>query len=347
MANLTSDGMVRPELWPNSGFQLLSRDAAGRLAVTDDFLRAYLGRPELAPVAESCEAERALHQSLLDDPRRPVAEDEVAALADADARENYGVLLSFRDRLVAAGTVEACYQKSFQAGDVGLPVLFVNQMAHAITRNILDDVTDPFQARAAELLFREQNATVEEGAILLGDSETISMLAATGGMGNLGKLVVEGGTKPKQIDLDVLQPEVADIYWERNERFDTVLDLTFARPGLDALARVLEAWIQHFLGAEVAIQPVQQISDERWVWHVGLDKEASVLLNDLYQDNEVSEERMQRLLSLFRLEFKDPNQMQADIKGRPVYLGLCMTPEKTLRLKPQNLLVNLPLAKSA
>ncbi|NQU61044.1 MAG: hypothetical protein HQ512_07925 [Rhodospirillales bacterium] len=339
--------MVRPELWPNSGFKLLERDGAGRLVVTDGFLRAYLGRPEMVPVAESCDAERALHAGLMADPKRPVGDEEVAALADADARGNYGIFLGFRDRLVSDGTLEACYQKLFQAGDVGLPVLFVNQMAHAIVRNILEDVTDPFQARAAELLFREQNATVEEGAILLGDAETISMLAATGGMGNLGKLVVDGGTKPKQVDLDVLQPENADIYWDRNERFDTVLDLTFPRPGLDALARVLEAWIAHFLGASVKIQPVQQITDERWVWHVGLDKEASVLLNDLYQDNEVSDERMQRLLSLFRLEFDDPNQMQSDIKGKPVYLALCMTPEKTLRLKPQNLLVNLPLARSA
>ena len=41
-----------------------------------------------------------------------------------------------------------------------------------------------------------------------------------------------------------------------------MLDLGFARPGLDALCRVLEAWVQHFTGAGVSIQPVQKITDE-------------------------------------------------------------------------------------
>jgi hypothetical protein len=30
--------------------------------------------------------------------------------------------------------------------------------------------------------------------------------------------------------------------------------------------------------------------------------------------------------------------------GRPVYLGLAVREDRTLKLKPQNLLVNLPLA---
>ena len=39
--------------------------------------------------------------------------------------------------------------------------------------------------------------------------------------------------------------------------------------------------------------------------------------------------------------------MRPDIAGRPVYLGLAMSEDETLRLKPQNLLVNLPLAAPA
>ena len=340
----TANEAAPPELWPSSGFGLLQRDGAGRLKVTDDYLAAYFDRPELAPVDESCANERALHESLLADPRREVGPGVVAALADPDARENYQFMLSFRDKLLDAGTVEACYLGLFKAGGVGLPALFLDQMAHVVVRNILDGVTDPFRARAGELLFREQNATVEDGAVLLGDSETIEMLATTRGMGSLGKLVVESGVEAKQVNLDVLQPGGADIYWERNERFDTVLDLTFARPGVDALCRVLEAWVQHFLEAKVSIQPVQKITDEHWVWHVGLDKESSVLLNDLYEANDVSDERMERMLSLFRLEFEDARLMRSDVAGRPVYMALSMTPEKKVRLKPQNLLVNLPLA---
>jgi hypothetical protein len=346
MANLSKDGLTRAELWPSSGFRLLGRDDAGRLVVTDDFLRAYLSRPELAPVEDACDAERALYASLVEAPSRVVEAAELAALADPDARENYGVLLDFRDRMTATGSVEACYQNLFKS-DVTLPALFVDHMAHVIVRNILDDVTDPFQARAAELLFREQTATNENGAILMGDTEVIEMLAASGGMGNLGRLVNDGGIVPKQVELDVLQPEKADLYWGRNERFDTVLDLTFARPGLDALCRVLEAWVAHFLEARVSIQPVQQIADERWVWHVGLDKDSSILLNDLYQGVDVEPERMARVLSLFRLEFEDPSLMRAEIAGRPVYLALSMSEDKKVRLKAQNLLVNLPLARES
>ena len=336
-----------PEFWVNSGFHLLERDGDGHLAVTDDFLRAYLMRPEMRPVAESCAAERALHGALTDDPRAPVAPPRIAEIADADARENYQVLLAFRDRLVAAGTVEACYMALFREERVGLPALFIDQMAHVIVRNILGGTADPLWARAGELFFREQTATVQDGQILVADTETVEMYRTTGGFGSLGQLVVEAGTTPKTVELDVLTLDNAETYWGRDERHDTVLDLTFARPGLDALSRVLEAWIAHFLEVAVHIQPVQKIADERWVWHTGLDAEASVLLDDLYNQVDVGTDRLQRLLSLFRLEFEDPGLMRPDIAGRPVYLALAMTPERKVRLKPQNLLVNLPLAREA
>ena len=73
-----------------------------------------------------------------------------------------------------------------------------------------------------------------------------------------------------------------------------------------ALARVLERWVAHLLGVRVAIEPVQRIDDARWRWHVGLDSEATALLNDLYEGRPVDEARQRRLLSLFRLEFADP-----------------------------------------
>ena len=36
--------------------------------------------------------------------------------------------------------------------------------------------------------------------------------------------------------------------------------------------------------------------------------------------------------------------MRSDLQGKPVYLGLAMTADGLLRLKPQNLLINLPLS---
>ncbi len=336
-----------PEFWRSSGYDLLDRRADGTLAVTDAFLAAYLARPEMAPVAESCKAERALHQALLAEPRRMVTAVNIVAIKDRDARENYQVFVRFRDWLVKHETVERAYLALFRAEAVPFPALFVDQLAAVILRGMLEGSDDPLRARAGELFFRAQQISIDEGTILAADAETVEMHAKTGGLGSLGRLVVEAGTRPRTVELDILTPENAALYWPRSDRFDTVLDLSFARPGLDAFCRLLEGWVRHFLAAEVSIQPVQQISDERWSWHVGLDGEASAILNDMYNGVGVGEERMYRVLSLFRLEFREPAQMLPRVAGRPVYLAVAMNEAKRLRLKPQNLLVNLPLAAMA
>ena len=53
------------DFWPSCGYRHLTVGADGRLTVTDDFLRSYLTRPELSPIAESCAVELALHDALL------------------------------------------------------------------------------------------------------------------------------------------------------------------------------------------------------------------------------------------------------------------------------------------
>ena len=333
---------MTPDFWLSSGFHLLRRDGAGRLAVTDDFLRAYLSRPELRPVAESCAAEIALYEAVLAEPRLAVPAERLDELADADARDSYRAFLGLRDLLVREGTVEAAYLALWRSGAIDLPPLFVDQMAHVVLRNVLDGCAESIRLRAAELLFRAQKVTLGDGTVMVADEETVEMHAAGGGPG--GQLLGAGAAPARQVELDVLDDAHAAAYWARSDRFDTVLDIGFARPGLDALCRVLEAWVRHFLAAEVSIQPVKSIRDERWVWHVGLDAEASAILNDLYDGRAVDEARLYRLLSLFRLEFQDPARMLPRLAGRPVYLGMAMTPANVLRLKPQNLLVNLPLA---
>ena len=52
---------------------------------------------------------------------------------------------------------------------------------------------------------------------------------------------------------------------------------------------------------------------------------------------------MEQLLCLFELRFDDPADMRPAIAGRPVYLAMAMDSENHLKLKPQNLLLNLPL----
>jgi hypothetical protein len=333
------------DFWQSSGYRLLAPDGAGRLPVSDDLLRAYLLRPELAPIEESCAAERDLHARLMAAPREPVDAPALERLADADASENYGRFLAFRGRLLAASSLEAAYLDLVERGLEGIPPLFLDQLAHLILRHVLAGTGDPIRLRAAEMLFREQKVTIQDGRVMLADEETVEMHASGQGFGSLGRLLVEAETPLRSVELDVLDEDNAALYWARSDRFDMVLDLAFTRPGLDALCRVLEAWVGHFLAVEVQIQPVQQISDERWVWHVGLDSEASALLNDLYGSESVDEARLARLLALFRLEFKDPKAMAERIRGRPVYLGLMMTAAGRLKLKPQNLLLNLPLAE--
>jgi hypothetical protein len=339
------------DFWRDSGYHLLQRTESGHLAVTDAFLSAYVRRPEMRPVEESCDAERALYTELLAKPRTAVPESRLATLADPDARDNYRILLGFRDRLVAAGTVEDCYLGTFlprpggpSGGNVSIPPLFIDQMTHVILRTILDGCEDGLRVRAAEMLFRAQKVTIADGAVMAADAETVDMYATSGGFGSLGQLVVEAQTPLRTVELDVLDSSNADLYWMRDEKHDTVINLNFAGDGLDALCRVLESWIAHFFDVRVSIQPVQQISDERWVWHFGLDAEGNRMLNDLYEGVEVDEGRLARLLALLRMDFADPAVMPSSIAGRPVYLAMATDTGGILRLKPQNLLVNLPLA---
>src|SRR5271168_1896438 len=86
------------DFWLSCGHHLLERDADGDLLVTDEFLKAYLARPEIVPPPEACSAERELHGALLLDPRRQVAPSRIAAIADADARENWMQMIAWRDQ---------------------------------------------------------------------------------------------------------------------------------------------------------------------------------------------------------------------------------------------------------
>src|SRR5947199_5173829 len=89
------------DFWLSCGHHLLDRDAGGGLVVTDDFIKAYLARPELTPPPEACVVEKTLHAALLADPRRPVEPADIKPIADADARENWVVMIAFSDVLLA------------------------------------------------------------------------------------------------------------------------------------------------------------------------------------------------------------------------------------------------------
>lgn len=336
-----------PDFWPSCGYRLLVADGDGRLAVTDDFLRSYLLGPQLAPVRESTAAELVLHDALLADPRRIVTEAELEAIDDPDARDNYAIWLRFRARLVEASSLESAYMGLFAGAGVDVPPLFVHQLTQVLVRHILGETATPMEARVAEMLFRPQRiAVMDDGAVMAADQEAVEILATTAGFGSLGELLAKNRTPARTVDLDVLDAENAEQYWDRDERHDFSVSLNRGRAALDALGRVLTRWVGHFLGVRVAIRHERAIDDAHWVWHVGLDADASALLNDLYNDVEVDEARMGRLLCLFRLDFDNPADMRPAIAGRPVYLAMAMNADRLLKLKPQNLLLNLPLARS-
>jgi hypothetical protein len=355
--------MAMADFWSTCGHRQLRRDAQGWLVPGDDWLRLALARPELAPVAESCAAERALHQALNDDPARVVGVAQLEAIADSDARENYALFLRFRDALLGAGTLESWYLQTMRAGRIDVPPLFIDWVVQCIVRELLDDSNDAFEARAGEMLFRRQRISAEGGQLIAGDAATLDLLNDGAGLGDIGRTLAQIGVPLRAHTLQVLGSDNGAEYFSTGARHDFLLDLSHentqdlghglaiklvrARSGLGALARVLQRWVRRLLGVQVRITPVARIDDTDWRWHLGLDVESSALLNDLYRGHPVGEERMQRLISLFRLEFADPAEMSADLAGRPVHLGLAMDASGLLRLKPQNLLLNLPLAAAA
>jgi hypothetical protein len=335
------------DFWRNSGFHLLERDAEGRLAVTDDFLRAYLLRPEIRPVDESGPGEIALHEALLEDPRRDVDAASLEAIEDVDARDNYRILLAFLGRLKRAASLESCYLEIFSGGNVAIPPLFIDQLAQIIVRNILKGCEDPLEPRAAELFFREQKASTDDGTVMLADLETVEMHASGGSFGSLGRLIVEAQAPLATVNLDVLDTENAHIYWMRDQRHDLVISMNFGRAANQAFCRVMEKWVRHFFGVAVSVRPLRAIEDRDWAWHIGLDAESTAFLNGLWRGEEVEAGTFRRVLALFRLDFEDPAAMRADVAGKPVYMALSMNENGVVRMKPQNLLLNLPLAARA
>jgi len=176
------------------------------------------------------------------------------------------------------------------------------------------------------------------------DEQTVERQAQAS-FGGIADLLRQAGATPRTAELDVLNEDNADQYWDRSEAHDFVISLNHGQPALAALCQVIERWVRHFLAVDVRVHPEHQIDEERWLWHVGLDAQASAVLNALYQGEDIDPAQGKRMLCLFRLEFQEPSLMLPQVAGHPVYLAMAMDEANRLRLKPQNLLLNLPLAR--
>jgi hypothetical protein len=326
------------DFWLSCGHHLLDRDDGGGLVVTDEFLKAYLARPELTPPTDACVVERTLHAALLADPRRQVGAPEIAAIADADARENWSFMLAFRDHLVRHRTVEAAYLALVRRGVGNTPPLFINQLVHAILRNVLDGCEDVFVLRAAELFFRPQRLTVHDGSLIAADAETVDGISPQ----PVSPLVSMLGL-PSPTDIEVLNDDNAHAYWERSDRFDMALDLTAGRRGLAALGEVIARWVAHLLAAEVEVEPLIEADNINLTWYVGLDAEATGIGDMLWSGEELDPGARERIVGLYRLTFRDAGVVWDRARGEPIYLLSAMTGERTVRMKPQNLVTGLPV----
>ena len=331
------------DFWASSGYREAAK-VAGGLAPTPEWLARFLTRDELVPPPDSGPRERLLHARLAADPLAAVDEAALAAVEDEDARDNWREFLRFRERVLAFPTLEAAYRDLFSRPAVDLAPPFVDALVHAIVRGLLDADADAWLCRAGEVLFRRQRLAAEGGQVLVADAATLEAFHETGGFGNVGRLLRRQSTELPAVKMDVLNGENASFYFMRDELFSFALDISPGREGARALAQVLERWVRHMAGVGVQVEPMPRVEDARWRWHVGLDVDSTALLDALYRGEKPEADELARLALLFALRFERDCDALPEMRGKPVYLGVACRPDRTLKLKPQNLLVNLPLA---
>ncbi len=335
------------EFWVSSGHHLTHRAEHGGLMVTPELIMAYLARPELAPPEEACEAERALYALLMNQPLRPVTPQDIAAMADADARENWNFMIAFRDNLLDARSLEGAYLELARKGGNHIPPIMLNQLCHLVLRNALDGCDDPFLLRAGELFFRPQKAALRDGLLLLADSEVVEAQQTHARDAHHSPLTALLDDVPEFGNLDVMDDENAWTYWSRSDAHSMIMNLGGDPKARMGLAHVIERWIAHLLQIAVKVEPIAKMEDEDWRWFIGLDAQGTRIGNALWNGETIAPGMAERIVTLMRLTFIDDSRLRPDMRGKPVYLIGAMDHENVWRMKPQNLLVGLPLIEGA
>jgi hypothetical protein len=180
--------------------------------------------------------------------------------------------------------------------------------------------------------------TLHEGSLIAADEETLAGKSST----PVSPLVSMLGI-PAEAEIDVMNDDNAEYYFEHSDRFHVALDLTAGRRGLQALGTAIERWIGHLHSLDVAVEPLSEMHEANFTWYVGLDASATEIGDALWNGEELDDRTRARVVGLFRLTFADPNAVLDKVKGEPVYLILAMDQDKVLRMKPQNLVTGLPV----
>ena len=152
---------------------------------------------------------------------------------------------------------------------------------------------------------------------------------------------------PAAAQIDVLNDANSGSYWERSDSFDMALDLTADRRGLYALGEAIKRWVAHLLALHVSVEPVAELRDASLSWYVGLNREGTRIGNALWEGEEIGQAARSSVVGLYRLMFAEQTAVLERLRGEPVYLIAAMAADKTLRLKPQNLVTGLPLSREA
>ena len=139
-------------------------------------------------------------------------------------------MVSFRDRLLAAPSLEAVYVALARKGAGDLPPIFLSQLCHLILRNALEGCDDPYTLRAAELFYRSQLAAVHDGTLLLADAEVIE--AEQHAQHDLHSSPLTAMLQqPKSFgEMDVMDDENAWTYWSRSDAHAMAMNFSAAMP---------------------------------------------------------------------------------------------------------------------
>jgi hypothetical protein len=203
-----------------------------------------------------------------------------------------------------------------------------------VLRNALDGFEDPFVLRAAELFFRPQKVTVREGAAVLADAELIAGIEEEARHYPLTAMF-------SAESLDLMSEANAWTYWSRSDAHAMAMNFGGDARARAGLAEAIAAFLRHLLGLDVQVEPLTDMREPDFRWFVGLDAEASAIGNALWRGEAAA---LDRLIGLFRLDIRDAAMVDPRVAGRPVYLMMAMTGDGIMRLKPQNLVMGLPLA---
>src|SRR5258705_1427515 len=229
-----------------------------------------------------------------------MAASRVAAIADADTRENWQMMIAWRDQLVRYWSLEAAYLEIVRR-NIKFPNILICQLVQAILRNALDDCGDVFMLRAAEMFFVPQWLVLQEASIVAIDEEP----DPSPGLHSPLPLSTLLGLLPTA-EIDLLSDSTAESYWERSDRFDMALDLTTGRRGLIALGDVVARWLSHLLAIDVVVEPVAELQSAPFSWYVGLSSDATRIGDAIWNEDDLDDTTRDQLVSLVLLTVRAP-----------------------------------------